>query len=149
MTTATLVLEYVKALIWPVMALAVLIAYRGPIMSLFSGSRITLTLFGITVETTVPQLQEATLQMISGPLTPEQAALLALLARSPGTVSVDDDAVGQVTRTKEGRRCLWPLRNAGLVMTLPVDEHLSDATHLALTPIGRLLMQSRVGASNA
>lgn len=138
MSTLEIVLELVKSLAWPVTAVILLLAYRKAILALLPESKIKVSLFGMEVETTFPELETATLATLGGHLTGKQLDLLETIA-TQGPVSYENDGI-----PKEDRKWIRPLMNAGLVMTIPPGEHLGQAEGLALTPLGSLVMRPRL-----
>jgi hypothetical protein len=55
---AGLILDYVRALIWPSVALFGLVSYRRVISSLISGSTVK-SQFGVAIEITLPTLEKS------------------------------------------------------------------------------------------
>jgi hypothetical protein len=138
MSVSQLVLEFVKVLIWPVTLILLLFVYRDAILTLLPKSKIKITLFGLEVETSLPELETITLSMLGGQMDQRQLHLLTTLVND-GPVSYDKAGV-----PGEERNWIRPLMNAGLIMTLPAGEHLGKAEGLALTPLGTLLMRPKL-----
>ncbi len=138
MTMPELILEYIKVLIWPVTVSLLLLVYRNAIISILPQSKIKVSLFGLEVETTLPELETITLATLGGRLDSLQLALLTRLA-DEGPISY-----GEAGIPKDDRKWVRPLMNAGLVMTNPVGAHLGEAEGLNLTPLGELLMRPRM-----
>jgi hypothetical protein len=138
MSIPELVLEFVKALAWPITLAILLFAYRDAIISLLPKSKVKVSLFGLEVETTFPELEIVTLAMLGGHLSEKQLDLLANIAER-GPVSYDKGGI-----PADDRKWIRPLMNAGLIMTIPSGEHLGQAEGLALTPLGSLIMRPRV-----
>ena len=138
MSAPELVLEFVKALAWPVTVVILLFAYRGAIISLLPKSKIKVSLFGLEVETTFPELETVTLATLGGRLDERQLDLLTSIANR-GSVSYGKGGI-----SADDRKWIRPLMNAGLIMTIPSGEHLGQAEGLALTPLGSLLMRPRL-----
>jgi hypothetical protein len=139
MTIDQLALEFTKVLAWPVTAIILLFVYRREInafLGLLGGSKLTITLFGVEIETTIPELQAITLEAIGGELTPTQRKLLQRMADEEGKTPAGPERVGD-----DWHDFLRPLRNGGLIKTVPKDSTLGDATDLELTPLGKLLMR--------
>jgi hypothetical protein len=138
---AELVLKYVIALIWPVTLIILLLSFRRTLSSLLftllPKSKIKLSLFGIEVETTLPELETVTLATLGGSLDKQQLELLRRLANE-GPISYEPIGV-----PKDQRKWIRPIRNAGLVKSIPVNAYLSETETLELTPLGSLLIRSR------
>jgi hypothetical protein len=130
-----LVLEYVKVLIWPITITILLFAYRNAIISVLPKSRIKVSLFGLEVETTLPELETITLATLGGHLNNKQLHLLTRMANE-GPIAYEEGGI-----PKDDRKWIRPLMNAGLIMTTPVGAHLGEADGLALTPLGSLLVR--------
>src|ERR1700730_8200754 len=98
MTIDQLVLEFTKVLAWPVTAIILLFVYRREInafLGLLGGSKLTITLFGVEIETTIPELQAITLEAIGGELTPTQRKLLQRMADEEGKTPAGPERVGE------------------------------------------------------
>ncbi len=133
---AEIILEYARVLVWPVTSIVLIILLRPLLGRLLGGSRITISLFGIEVETTIPELEQATTEYIGGQLTDEQMSLLQKLfddGQQPCASGVPSDE----------RPRIRPLRNAGLLMTEPRGAHLHGAEALRLTALGEFLVRHR------
>jgi len=140
MAIAELVLKYIEALIWPVTAVIFLVLYHDPILALLEKSKITLSLFGVSVEMTLSQLESSMTAPLGGVLTPQQWDLLKEIAEH-GNISVKDK--GFVMSMQKDLPWIRPVRNAGLIMTLPDGEYIEQAKEIAMTPLGELLMQAK------
>lgn len=141
MDVAKIVLEYTQVLIWPMVALVALFKYGHYLISMLEKSKVKLSLFGIEVEVNIDDLERILTQSVGGQLLPEQWNLLERIARE-----------GSITVKKEGFKMdmsgdlswIRPVRNAGLIMTLPDGKYIEQATELVLTPLGKLLMEAKL-----
>jgi hypothetical protein len=136
MELAKLILEYTHVLVWPVTISLLLLLYRDTIVSILPKSKIKVSLFGLEVETTLSELETITLATLGGHLNDKQLSLLKQLA-GKGTIFFGEKGI-----SKEDRKLIRPIRNAGLVMTDPIDAHLKEAESLSLSPLGTLVMRS-------
>jgi hypothetical protein len=140
MAIAELVLKYIEALIWPVIAVIFLILYRDPILALLEKSKVTLSLFGISIETTLSQIESSLMAPLGGMLTPRQWELLEEI-KEHGSISVKSK--GFVMLMQGDLPWIRPIRNAGLIMTLPDGKYIEQADEIVLTSLGELLMQAK------
>lgn len=141
MATLTPIAQLVSAIAWPIVALLGLLLYGSRVIAIFSRSKIRLSLFGVEVETTEQQLEKILTEPVGDQLTAKQWELLDEVWRR-GTVSV---SAKRYSMSMEGGDLPWirPVRNAGLIMSLPDGLYIEQATDLVLTPLGRVLMAAR------
>lgn len=140
MEVATLVKDYLSVLVWPVVVLVVSIKYLPPIAARLKVKEVSVEMFGVKVEATVEEFERTLAAVWRGELTEPQWALLEkLYARA--VVNVRDEGL----KLTMGNDLDWirPIRNAGVLMSLPEGRYIEQATELVLTPLGRLLMDSR------
>jgi hypothetical protein len=140
MDVAHIVLEYFNVLVWPIVAIIIAFVYRKIVSSVFSNSKISLQLFGVKIETTTDNLKQALVTTMGGSLTDRQWMLLEEIA-TERTVSVKDK--GYKLSMDEDLEWIRPLRNSGLIMSLPDGYYIEQAESLILTPLGNLLMHAR------
>jgi hypothetical protein len=140
MEVAHIVLEYFKVLVWPLVAIIIAYVYRNIVSSVFSNSKISLQLFGVKIETTMDNLKQALVATMGGFLTDRQWMLLKEIA-TERTVSVKDK--GYKLSMEKDLKWIRPIRNAGLIMSLPDGCYIEQAESLVLTPLGNLLMHAR------
>ncbi len=131
--TGELLLEYTKALAWPVVAGVAMWRYRDVVASLLPGSKITLKVLGQSIEKTIPEMKSLVAEILTdGSPTEAQRALLWELYANGGWMKLE--------KSKEGD---WrSLRNAGLVRSHPTERQLADADSIAITPIGKLALEA-------
>ena len=132
-------LKLLEILVWPLIALVALLVVRPHITQLLSGAKVKFSVAGQGIETTLPELKRIFEEQSGDPLTPEQFNYLQTLQRS-GAKSYP----GGVKESNE-RKFLRPLRNIGLILAIPRDEFLQDATGIELSALGRLYIQARSG----
>ena len=131
MGTAHLILEYVQALIWPCVALFLLLRYRGMIESLIPRSKLKFTIAGVTIETSLDTIERSVEESFRGrPLSPEQWTWLRRL-RHEGRLPYESDYYKE----------LRPMRNSGLIREHP-EGWLSASEEIEITTLGRLLLES-------
>jgi hypothetical protein len=117
-------------------ALIGIVAIRPALVALLSGSKVKLSLFGQSIETTLPELGRIIEEQTGGTLTAQETGYLDYLQ--------DHGSKEYSTRmTDEEHNMLRPLRNYGLIMTNPKNATLQRATSIQLTSLGRLYMQAR------
>ena len=141
MALETLVLEYVKTLVWPVIVIVVLVVYRDLIAGLIRQSKVKLSLFGVEFEVQISKLEQVlTAPVVGGKLTDQQWALLDKIA-AKDRISVADEGYKMY---RQGGDLSWirQIRNAGLIITYPDDEIIELAEQIGLTPLGKLLMDN-------
>jgi hypothetical protein len=141
---AKLTLEYLKVLVWPVVASGALFWYRNAIGAALSKTKVKLSLFGVDVEANIAELERTLTAATGGTLSEAQWSLLQKISQHE-SVSV----AGQGYKMSMQGDLPWirPLRNAGLIMTLPDGKYIEQATDLVLTPLGKLLMTARAASS--
>jgi hypothetical protein len=133
MDVARIVLGYVQALVWPIAVVVLLIYYLPVIRGLLPGTRIRLTLAGVTVETTLEALRSSIEESVwDEEITAKQWSRLERLRREGRVEFKYDRDYGM----------LMPLRNAGLIRAIP-RGFLTVAKAVEPTPLGRLLLEAR------
>ena len=117
------------ALAWPMVVFFGLLYYRRALTSLLSQSKVKFTISGITVETTLCELERSVSDSLRGEdLTAEQWARLKRIR--------DERRVAYNHHSDYAH--LVALRNAGLIREHP-KGHLQDAKEVSITTLGRLL----------
>jgi hypothetical protein len=129
------VLRLVEALAWPLVALVALLAVRPQIAKLLSGAKVRLSIAGQSIETTLPELQQIFEEQAGEPLSAEHVSYLTSLLKN-GAKSYPEG----VTESRD-RKLLRPLRNNGLILTVPKNAFLSDARAIELSALGRLYLR--------
>jgi hypothetical protein len=133
MDVAHVVLSYIQVLVWPTVAVVLILRYRRVIERLLPGTRIKLKLAGVTIETTLDVLKNSIEEAVGDEgIGKEQWSRLEQIGRN-GQVQFD--------RSRD-YTVLIPVRNAGLIRPIP-RGHLGQAKEVELTPLGRLLLQAR------
>lgn len=123
--------------IWPTVAALGILVIRPHLRGLLSGARVKLSIAGQSIETTLPELQQLIEEQTGEPLSTDQVDYLTSLHRAgakqyPGGVEQSED-----------RKFVRPLRNAGLVATVPRNAFLKAANAVELTALGRLYLRAR------
>lgn len=121
-----LLLQYVP---WPMIVIGALYCYRKGINRLLTGSKITLKIGGLSVETTAPDLEKSVFDSLGGHLSPKQKELLKKL-RDQVSLTYSESEMGDAAR---------PLRDAGLIKYFPRNGQLVNAKSIELTVLGKLL----------
>ena len=133
--TASETVHLLDVTMWPLVALIAIFVVRPHLTALMSKSRIRLSIFGQTIETTLPELQAVIEEQAEGNLTTEQLRYLNELQQLgrrsyANGVPVDD------------QRFLRVLRNAGLITTTPRDSYLANASAITLSALGRAFIRA-------
>lgn len=130
---AHVVLSYVQVLVWPTVAVVLLLYYRPVIERLLPGTRIKLTLAGVTIETTLDVLTNSIEEAVGDEgISKEQLSRLEQIG-ADGRVQFNYDRDYKV---------LVPMRNAGLIRPIP-RGYLTQVKEVELTPLGRLWLKAR------
>lgn len=143
MTTAE-TLKLLEILAWPIVAVFAIVVVRPQIAKLLSGAKVKLSIAGqAAIETTLPELKQVLEEQAGEPLTPQHFSYLIELQR--GGTKLYSDGV----QSSEERKFLRPLRNNGLVLTVPRNAFLTDASAIELSALGRLYLRGKgEGAAN-
>jgi hypothetical protein len=130
------ILKLVDILAWPVVALGALLVIGPQLAKLLSGAKVKLKIADQSIETTLPELQQILEEQAGDPLSLEHKALLrALLQNGPKTYDAG-------VKASEERKLLRPLRNNGLVQTVPRNAFLAKAKAIELSALGRLYLRA-------
>lgn len=131
MEIAHLVLDYVQSLIWPAVVWCLLWRYRDVIQSLLPRSKVTFTIAGVSIETSLETLQRSVEESFRGrALSADQWSWLSRLHGS-----------GRLPYDHAHYEHLRPLRNSGLIREHP-EGWLSNAKEIEITTLGRLLLDA-------
>ena len=139
MQIAEIILRYIEVLIWPLLLAVGLVSFREPLLGLINKSNVKFSMHGVTIETSVQKLTESLSETFKEELTEKQWYLLEMI-QSKGGVSVKVEGLNLRTG---GEDFEWvrPIRNAGLIKTLPEGHVIELSERLVLTKLGRLLME--------
>lgn len=129
-------IDLLKVIAWPAVALTAIWAFRPILKDLVPGSKLKISIAGVSIETTIPELKNIITEQIGPDLTKETIKLLEGLGES-GALELDE------RMPKDQRQLYRPLRNAGLIMTLPRHTYLGEAKSIQLTELGRLYIRAR------
>ena len=141
MSSKSEILRFLEVLIWPAVAVMAILVVRPHLSRLLSGAKIKIPLGGLSVETTLPELKQILEEQTGEALSSGQVDYL---------ISVQRDGAkryAQGVESNEERKFLRPLRNAGLVLTVPRNAFLHDAEAIELSALGRLYLRARAAAS--
>jgi hypothetical protein len=131
----TFLLEYLKVLVWPIVFLVALIWFPRTIRSVLPYvTKVKLNLFGVEIETTIANLERVLTAGVGARLTERQWDLLEEIFRK-GRLSVAEK--NYVMTLQKDLAWIRPIRNAGLVSTLPEGKIIEEAEQLDLTPLAR------------
>lgn len=133
-------LEYIRVLVWPLVTLLLIMRFGDTLITAIQKSKVKLSLFGVDIETSIADLERTLTAAVDGALSPKQWDLLEKIWKK-GSVSIQNE--GYVMNMSSDLAWIRPIRNAGLLMSLPDGKYIEQATELVLTPLGKLLMQAR------
>ncbi len=125
-----------EIVVWPIVALVAVGVIRPHLAALMAKSKVKLSMFGQSIETTLPELQQVIEEQAEGKLTEEHIKYIESLS----TQGVKDYPNGIESAE---RKFLRPVRNSGLIMTVPKDAFLGDARGVQLSALGRLYLRAR------
>src|ERR1043166_3406750 len=128
-----------QIIIWPAVAIVALLVVRPHLSALLSKSTVKLTMFGQSIETTLPELEDVIQEQADGQLTEKHIHFLESLSE----LGVKDYPNGIAS---EDRKFLRPIRNSGLILATPRNAFLSEARGLRLSALGRLYLKARRSA---
>jgi hypothetical protein len=123
--------------IWPAVATLAILVIRPHLRVLLSGAKVKLSIAGQSIETTLPELQQVLEEQTGEPLSTGHVSYLASLQR---------DGIKQYpagVEQSEDRNFVRPLRNAGLIATVPRNAFLKAANAVELTALGRLYLRAK------
>ena len=129
-------IQILQIIIWPVVALIGLVVLKSYIPNLLSRSKVTLPLFGQSVETNLSELERAIEEQAGESLTVEELKYLHELDEHGSKTYADGT-------TSEDRKVVRPLRDSGQVRTVPRSASLQSAQSVELTSLGHLYMKTK------
>lgn len=135
-------LRLVDILAWPIVVLVGILVLRPHLSSVLSGAKIKLNVAGQSIETTLPELKVVFEEQAGDALSPHHIAYLNSLLRDGAR-----QYAGGIEKSEE-RKFLRPLRNAGLVLTVPRNEFLSEAKAIEVSSLGRLYLRAHSTSPN-
>lgn len=129
-------LKIIEILVWPAVAITAILIVRPHLGRLMSGAKVKLSIAGQTIETSLPELKEILESQAGERLSQDNKNYLqSLLENGPRSYP-------EGVTSKEERQALHPLRNNGLVQTVPRNVFLNDATAIELSTLGRLYLRA-------
>lgn len=131
-------IELLKVALWPIVALIILFVVRPHLSELMAKSKVKLSMFGQSIETTLSELGQVIEEQTESRLTQDHIQYLESLSAH----GVKDYPSGIESNE---RKFLRPVRNSGLILTIPRDSFLSDARSVQLSALGRLYLRARRG----
>ena len=129
-------LKLIEVIAWPVVALTAIFVVHPHLAKLMSGAKVKLSIAGQSIETSLPELKEILESQAGERLTEENKTYLRNLLES------GPKEYPQGVTTKDERQALRPLRNNGLVQTIPRNAFLNDARAIELSALGRLYLRA-------
>jgi hypothetical protein len=132
-------LRLLEVTLWPAVAIAAILVIRPHLSALLSGTKIKFSAAGLTIEATLPELKQVLEEQAGEGLSVEHVRYLTSLQHI-GTKLYPSG----VERSEE-RDFLRPLRNAGLVLTVPRNAFLQEASRIELSALGRMYLRAAVG----
>ena len=123
-----MILQYFKVLAWPITAIVLVLLIRPQLRELLTGSKVKVSIFGVSIETTLPELQNAINEHLSGTLEPNQMEYLVKLYQD------SEKAYPDGVHSPESQ-LVRPLRNSGLVRTIPENSSLGNSRAIRITDL--------------
>jgi len=126
-----------EIVLWPAVALVAIFIVRPHLGAVLSGAKIKLSIAGQSIETTLPELKQVLEEQAGEALSAEHVTYLT---------SLQHDGAKQYTsgvEKSEERKFLRPLRNSGLILTVPRNSFLQDARAIELSALGRLYLRAK------
>src|SRR5205807_7570807 len=106
--------------------------------ALLGKSKVKLSIFGQSIEMTLPEIAQFIEEQAEGKLSDEDIRYLESLS----TQGAKDYPSGIDSAT---RKFLRPMRNFGLIVTIPRNAFLGEARGIELSALGRLYLRARRG----
>ena len=130
-------LHFLEIVLWPTVAISAILVLRPHLNTLLSGAKVKLSIGGQSIETTLPELKQIIEEQSGEALSLEQVSYLRSLQRE-GTKQYPSGV-----DTSQERKFLRPLRNAGLILSVPRNSFLRDATGVEISGLGRLFVRAQ------
>ena len=131
---ACIFVRYIEALIWPLLVAVGLFSFREPLCERIKKSNVKFTIYGVTIETSAQKLTESLSETFKEELTEKQWGLLEKI-HNKGGVSVKKEGLN-LSNGGEYFEWVRPIRNAGLIKTLPEGYVIELSERLVLTKLG-------------
>lgn len=136
-------LQLLEIVTWPAVALVAIFTVRPHLSVFLSGARVKLSIAGQSIETTLPELQQILEEQSGESLSADHIAFLASLQKD-GARRYESGIL-----VSEDRKFLRPLRNSGLILTVPRNSFLTDARAVELSALGRLYLRAKAAGEKA
>lgn len=130
-------LRLLEILVWPAVAVVAILVIRPHLSNLLSGARIKISIAGQSIETTLSEVRQIFEEQAGEEISPRHVEYLA------GLIREGSDLYPGGVRESEQRQFLRPLRNAGLVLTVPRNEFLGRADAIEISALGRAYVRAR------
>jgi hypothetical protein len=128
--------EILGIVVWPIVVLIAIVLIRPHLAALMAKSKVRLSMFGQSIETTLPELEQVIEEEAGGNIT--EAHIDYLVSLSIDGVKNYPEGMGS-----DKRKFLRPIRNSGMIMTIPKDAFLAQASGVKLSALGRLYVRAR------
>jgi hypothetical protein len=127
---------------WPVVALVAVFILRSQLPSFISGAKVTLNFGVLSIDTKLPELQEALKDYTGRRLEPEKEKCLSEIAEK-GLKSPPKGWKKSGEEDKEKyENVLRTLRNRGFIQTIPIDETLNKSNSIEVSKLGYLYLKA-------
>lgn len=130
-------LHLLEIVIWPVVALAAIFTVRPHLSGFLSGAKVKLSIAGQTIETTLPELRQILEEQSVEALSADHIAFLRRLQKD-GRKEYESGI-----QSSDERKFLRPMRNSGLLLTVPRNSFLSEARGVEISALGRLYLRAQ------
>jgi hypothetical protein len=130
-------LRLLEITLWPAVAMSAIFVVRPHLRDILSGAKIRFSVAGQIIEVTLRELKRVLEEQQGDPLTAEHVNYLASLKNEGARHYVSG------INESEMRKFLRPLRNAGLIRTIPRNAFLQEASGVELSGLGRLYLDAR------
>jgi hypothetical protein len=130
-----------EIVLWPALAFVAIFVVRPHLATLLSGAKVKLSIAGQSIETTLPELKQILEEQAGESLSAEHVAYLTSLQRDgakryPSGIEQSDE-----------RKFLRPLRNSGLILTVPRNAFLREAEAIEPSALGRLYLRAKAAGA--
>ncbi|MFZ3018457.1 MAG: hypothetical protein WA056_08390 [Gallionella sp.] len=136
-------IHFLEIVRWPAVALVAIFVARPYLTKLLSGAKVKLSIAGQTIETTLPELEDVLEEQAGESLLAEHITYLTSLQRDGA------EQYPSGIENREKRKFLRPLRNAGLVLTVPRNSFLDEAKAIELSALGRLYLRAKASGAKS
>ena len=131
------ILKFLEIIAWPTVVVIGIFVIRPHLSAVLSGAKIKITMSGQTIETTLPEIKQIVEEQTSHFISPEHIEYLQALLHEGSKQypnGIDD---------RKDRVFLRPLRNSGLIVTVPRNSFMQEAKVIELSALGRLFLRAK------